>query len=172
MSGLKVLIVSDNHKDEYNLEELINMYENEIDLWLHCGDSEFSIDHPLWDTYKTVRGNMDWESQLPSVRMETLEDTTFGLLHGHRHQVKFSLDAMADVAAENNASIIFYGHTHVAAVDKQAGVYFINPGSISQPRGQLRVGSYAIYEQNDEGEFIRFYDWDHNQLKELSQRLA
>jgi hypothetical protein len=169
---LKVLIVSDNHKDEYRLEELINIYENEIDLWLHCGDSEFGLDHPLWNTYKTVRGNMDWESQFPAIRIEQVKDTTFGMLHGHKHQVKFTLDGMADVAAENNASIIFYGHTHVAEVNEQAGVYFINPGSISQPRGQLRVGSYAIYEENSDGSFIRFYDWDHNELRDLSQKLS
>lgn len=169
---MKVLIVSDNHKDEYQLEELLSIYGKEIDLWVHCGDSEFGINHPLWQTYKTVRGNMDWESQFPEVRIETLEDTTFGILHGHKHQVKFSLDGMADVAAENNASIVFYGHTHIAEVSEQDGTYFINPGSISQPRGQLRVGSYAIYEKNNEDASIRFFDWDHNELEELSKKLV
>ena len=169
---MKVLIVSDNHRDEYRLGELINIYENEIDLWLHCGDSEFSVDHPLWKTFKTVRGNMDWESNFPDVRVETLRGKTFGVLHGHRHQVKTTLDPMAEVAQQKDASIIFYGHTHVAKVDKMDDVFFINPGSISQPRGTLRVGSYAIYEKNKEDESIRFFDWDHNELKELSQKLV
>ena len=49
---------------------------------------------------------------------------------------------MADVAKENGAiNYIFYGHTHVAKVDKMDDIFFINPGSISQPRGQLRIGS-------------------------------
>lgn len=169
---MKALIVSDNHKDEYRMQELIDIYENEIDLWLHCGDSEFGVNHPLWATFKTVRGNMDWESQFPEVRIEELGDTTFGVLHGHKHQVKFSLDSMADVAKENDASVIFYGHTHIAKVDKMDDVFFINPGSISQPRGQLRIGSYAIYEKKGENEFIYFYDWDHNELQELSQKLV
>lgn len=169
---MKVLIVSDNHRDEYRLEELMNIYENEIDLWLHCGDSEFGIHHPYWETFKTVKGNMDWENQFPAIRIEKLEDETFGLLHGHHHQVKTSLAPMAEVAQENQASIIFYGHTHVAKVDQMDGIFFINPGSISQPRGALRVGSYAIYEKNGAEEFIRFFDWDHNELKELSQKLV
>lgn len=169
---MKALIVSDNHKDEYRMQELIDIYENEIDLWLHCGDSEFAVNHPFWATFKTVRGNMDWESQFPEVRIEELGDTTVGVLHGHKHQVKFSLDSMADVAKENGASIIFYGHTHVAKVDKMDDIFFINPGSISQPRGQLRIGSYAIYEKKGEDEFIYFYDWDHNELQELSQKLV
>ena len=29
---MKALIVSDNHKDEYRMQELIDIYENEIDL--------------------------------------------------------------------------------------------------------------------------------------------
>lgn len=168
---MEVLIVSDNHKDEYRLEELVNIYRNDMDLWLHCGDSEFGINHSLWETFKTVRGNMDWENQFPEVRIEKVEDEVFAVLHGHKHQVKYSLDAMAEVASENDAKIVFYGHTHIAEVSKMDDIYFINPGSISQPRGSLRVGSYAIYEKNGKNEQIRFFDWDHNELDELSQKL-
>lgn len=169
---MKTLIVSDNHRDVYRLEELISIYEDEIDLWLHCGDSEFGENHTVWSTFKTVKGNMDWESNFPGTRVEEINDTTFAMVHGHRHDVRYSLEPMAEVARENNASIVFYGHIHIAKVDKQDDVFFINPGSISQPRGSLRVGSYAIYEENSEGKFIRFYDWNHNELDELSQKLS
>jgi len=170
---VKVLVVSDNHKDEASLEELVNIYEGEnIDLWLHAGDSEFGSNHVAWDTFKTVKGNMDWESEFPMVRVETVADKPFVLLHGHKHQVKSSLNSMAEVAKENGARFVFYGHTHVARVDKMEDIFFINPGSITQPRGGLRIGSYAIYEQSEEGEMIRFYDWNHNELTELSQKLV
>jgi len=170
---VKVLVVSDNHKDEASLEELVNIYEEEgIDLWLHAGDSEFGSDHIAWNTFKTVKGNMDWESEFPMVRVETVAENPFVLLHGHKHQAKYSRDSMAAVAEENNAHIVFYGHTHVAKVDKMDEIFFINPGSITQPRGGLRIGSYAIYEQNDDDAMVRFYDWDHNELTELSQKLV
>lgn len=170
---MKVLVVSDNHKDEASLEELIYIYEDEsVDLWLHAGDSEFGADHAVWETFKTVKGNMDWENEFPLVRVETTAEKPFVLLHGHKHQAKYSRDSMAKVAKENDAHIVFYGHTHVAKVDTKDGIFFINPGSIAQPRGNLRKGSYAIYEQNEEGEWIRFYDWNHNELTELSQKLV
>ena len=168
---MKVLIVSDNHKDEASLEDLIYIYEKEIDLWLHCGDSEFRADHPVWDKFVTVQGNMDRENKLPQIAVEEYKNTRFVVLHGHNHRVRRSLDPLMVVAEANDASIVFYGHTHVAKVDKQDGVYFINPGSITQPRGSSKVGSYAIYEENGENRYIRYYDWNHNELEELSQKL-
>ena len=168
---MKVLIVSDNHGDLASLEELINIYENEIDLWLHCGDSEFNASHPIWDTFKTVTGNMDRDPNLLDYRVETYEDETFLIVHGHRQQVRMTLEPMAELARENNAQIVFYGHTHVAQVDQIDGLYFINPGSIVQPRGSLRVGTYAIYEKKNQEEMITYYDWNHNKVEELSQKL-
>lgn len=168
---MKVLVVSDNHRDETSLEDLISIYEEEVDIWLHCGDSEFGENHPVWEKFKTVRGNMDWENNLPAVRVEELENTRFVILHGHKHRVKRTLDLMGEVAHDNKASIVFYGHTHVAKVEKQEEVYFINPGSITQPRGGCHVGSYAIYEEVNNERFIRYYDWNHNELKNISQTL-
>lgn len=167
---MRVLVVSDNHRDATTMEELLYIYDD-IDLWLHCGDSEFNRSHVLWDTYKTVKGNMDFENEFPNTRTEMLEDTTFAVLHGHQHNVKRTLDLMEEVAIQDEASVVFYGHTHVAKVEKQNNIFFINPGSIRQPRGDIRVGSYAIYEKRGENEWIRFYDWNHNEILELSEKL-
>ncbi len=168
---MKVLVVSDNHRVEDALEDLIYIYQNEVDMWLHCGDSEFGESHPIWKTFKTVRGNMDWEKNFPEVRVEESKNTRMVVLHGHKHQVRRNREPMLEVASDNNASIVFYGHTHVAKVDKKDGIYFINPGSITQPRGESRIGSYAIYEEKNDQSFITYYDWNHNKLEELSQQL-
>lgn len=168
---LKILVASDNHRNESSLEDLLNIYDD-IDLWLHCGDSEFGESHLVWQTFKTVRGNMDWENHFPEVRVENIYNTNFVILHGHKHQVKESLKPMEQVALENNAKIVFYGHTHIAKVDKLNDIYFINPGSIIQPRGNMPVGSYAIYEENSGGRYITYYDWNHNEINALSQKLV
>lgn len=168
---MKVLIASDNHRDVESLNDLVHIYKDEIDLWLHCGDSEFGSDHSIWQTFKTVKGNMDWEHNFSEVLIEEYKGTTFGVVHGHHHQVRQSMEPMAEVAHDNNVDIMFYGHTHIAKVDQLDDLFFINPGSIAQPRGLLRVGSYAIYEENEDGQWITFYDWNHNELTELSQKL-
>lgn len=168
---MKVLVVSDNHRDEHSLIELIDIYNDDIDLWLHCGDSEFSKTHSVWNTFNTVAGNMDRPGEFPNSLIETKGDISFAVVHGHNHQVKYSLEPMAKLATDHKARVVFYGHTHVAKVDKQDGVYFINPGSIVQPRGSLREGSYAIYENNGTEEKINFFDWNHNPIDNLSQEL-
>lgn len=169
---MKALIVSDNHANVSILEELIAIYANEIDLWLHCGDSEFSADDPIWNVFKTVLGNMDIDYSLPFNRVEQFGEENLLIVHGHHHSVRLTLDYLNDLAQENDADVVFYGHTHIAQVDQIGNRYFINPGSIVQPRGALRKGSYAIYEKNEDGRFIRFYDWNHNEISELSRKLA
>lgn len=168
---MKVLVVSDNHADVSVLEDLINIYDD-IDLWLHCGDSEMSSSHPVWETFKSVQGNMDWDSVLPRILLKELGGTTFLVLHGHRHQIKRTTDLMKEEAKKSNANVVFYGHSHVPKIDKDEGIYFINPGSISQPRGEIRVGSYLIYEKNSDNVTVNYYDWNHNIIGELSQKLS
>lgn len=169
---MKALIVSDNHGNLDSLEELIDLYEDEVDLWLHCGDSEFMAGHSIWEKFKTVRGNMDIDSELPLNRVEEFDDEKLLVVHGHNQRVGFTLDLVEDLAQEKGADIVFYGHTHIAQLNQtDDDVYLINPGSIVQPRGTLRIGSYAIYEKNKENRIIRFYDWNHNELADLSKKL-
>lgn len=169
---LKILVVSDNHGDRYALKELYEIYKNEVDYWLHCGDSEFGQTHDAWKIFKTVEGNMDISGQFPLVRVENFEDNNFVVVHGHKHQVKRSTEPMKKLALEHDSKVVFYGHTHVAKVTSEDGRYFINPGSISEPRGHLPKGSYAIYEETKEETAIQFFDWNHDKLPELSQKLA
>lgn len=165
------MIVSDNHGNLDSLEELVDLYENEIDLWLHCGDSEFRAKDSIWDIFTTVKGNMDFDYSLPSFQKEELGNEKILVTHGHQESVGFTLDRLNDLAKKENADLVFYGHTHIAKVDRIEDRLFINPGSIVQPRGELRLGSYAIYEKNDEERSISFYDWNHNKLPELSKDL-
>ena len=169
---MKALIVSDNRRDINSLEELVYLYEEDIDLWLHCGDSEFLKDHAIWDYFMTVKGNMDIEYSLKNYQLEEFGDEKLLVIHGHQQRVGSGLEELNQLAKKLEADIAFYGHTHIAKVDQFDGRYFINPGSITQPRGSMRVGSYAIYEKNKEKSFIRFYDWNHNELAELSMELT
>lgn len=165
---MKALIVSDNHYNRESLTELIDLYKDEMDLWLHCGDSEFAADDPIWDTFKTVRGNMDFGVGIPPSRLVDFGEEKILVVHGHTYSVGSTMVLLKDFAEEQGADVVFYGHTHIARVDQIDGIDLINPGSIVQPRGALREGSYAIYEKNDQERFIRFFDWNHNEIKELS----
>ena len=37
---MKYLVVSDNHGDRQILVDLVNHFQEQVDLFIHCGDSE------------------------------------------------------------------------------------------------------------------------------------
>lgn len=167
---MKIICVSDNHGNTYYMEELLSIYEEEADEWIHCGDSELLETHPLWQNFKTVEGNMDIADGLKNERVEELGGERFLIVHGHRHGVKRSYNELKTRAKEENCQFAFYGHTHIPKVEEEDGIFFINPGSIAQPRDR-QIGTYLVMDLNRDNHQVSFtfYDRDHNEVKELTQ---
>lgn len=63
--------------------------------------------------------------------------------HGHYYGVDFSLNRLSYAANEKEASIAFYGHTHIAGEFTSPKCRCINPGSCARPRGGQQ-SSFAI----------------------------
>lgn len=124
---MKALIVSDNHSQDAHLYELISKYEEEINLWLHCGDSEFQTNDPVFDYFKSVQGNMDWAS-FPVELVNELNGKIICHTHGHLYGVNRGVDGLNELATEEKADIVFYGHTHIAAIDKKTDVTLLIQG--------------------------------------------
>ncbi|MCL1877427.1 MAG: metallophosphoesterase family protein, partial [Defluviitaleaceae bacterium] len=72
------------------------------------------------------------------------------LVHGHMHGVKMGLDRLAYAAKEAGANAAFYGHTHLPVVTNHGGIFIMNPGSPSFPRGGSKA-SYGIAEISPKG---------------------
>lgn len=168
---MKILVISDNHGDEYILEEILSIYEDDVDSFIHCGDSEMKDIHPLWQQYNVVRGNMDVTQKLDTVQVDQVDGKKFFFTHGHRCGVKQSRQQLVDMAKDEGAEFAFYGHTHVPKVEKIDGVYAINPGSITQPRGGYNEGTYCIIDILEDSKKITYYTRDHNEFPVLSQEL-
>ncbi|MCC5890309.1 MAG: metallophosphoesterase [Alkalibacterium sp.] len=166
---MKLIIVSDNHGDTYYMEEILSIYENEVDSWIHCGDSEMKENHPLWQNYKTVIGNMDYATGFELERLVEFNENKFLVVHGHKHAVKQSNEEMKKRAKEEGVDIVFFGHTHIPSVEQEDGILFINPGSLTQPRDR-NVGTYLLMDLDRDSEEVSlvFYDQNHNKLEELS----
>ncbi|TVP91463.1 metallophosphoesterase family protein [Alkalibacterium sp.] len=166
---MKLIIVSDNHGDTYYMEEILSIYENEVDSWIHCGDSEMKENHPLWQNYKTVIGNMDYATGFELERLVEFKENKFLVVHGHKHAVKQSNEEMKKRAKEEGVDIVFFGHTHIPSVEQEDGILFINPGSLTQPRDR-NVGTYLLMDLDRDSEEVSlvFYDQNHNKLEELS----
>ena len=143
---MKILVVSDTHGYNTNLFKLLEK-EKPIDMLIHCGDSgdlsdyiEEFIDCPV----VMVRGNCDGMSKLPAAALIALGGHKVFITHGHISGARPSVPLMTDIAKENGADIVMYGHTHVPYLKKVFGVTVLNPGSISLPRQEDGKKSYAI----------------------------
>ncbi len=146
-------LIADTHLEQCSLAKIktIEKHLGNVDAILHAGD----ITHvSVLDCLETiapvqaVKGNMDISpaiSHLPSKIVLKMSGYRIGLIHGWgaphgiRNRIQKSF-------ADDNVSIIIYGHTHQADVFDNGRLLMINPGSAFDRRyapfcsiGRLRL---------------------------------
>ncbi|MBQ9123863.1 MAG: metallophosphoesterase [Lachnospiraceae bacterium] len=151
---MKVLIVSDTHKHNYNFYEVLEMV-GPVDMVIHCGDTEGSeyeyeaiVDCPI----HVVAGNNDFFSRLPSELELMIGKYKVWITHGHQYYVSMGNQILKDEARTRGIDIVFYGHTHRPVIDIGPDVTVVNPGSLSYPRQEGRKPSYVLMDIDREGE--------------------
>lgn len=165
---MKALIMSDSHGDQPIVTKLVEHYQNEVDTIIHCGDSEMMMSDPLVDQMVIVQGNMDFAS-FPIIQEINSDVGTILVTHGHEYNVNSSLLGLELLAQQERAKVVCFGHTHQLGVQVNQGVVFINPGSISQPRGKYVTigGTYVIADFLKNEINVQFYNRDMQPLDEL-----
>jgi len=148
---MKVLIVSDIHGNYNNLNKVINDNKG-FDYLLILGDilSSFCGDDiiNLLNSYNTkiiaVRGNCDnmniekLDFSLENYFVVTpIDNKLFFLTHGHLY------DRHSDLGVDYD--VYLQGHTHVPMMIEENNKLYLNPGSITLPRGGS-IKSYILYE--------------------------
>lgn len=89
-------------------------------------------------------------------------------MQGHASKTDFEMVAGRFICAVHDprqlqkddiasASIVLYGHTHIAQADKMSGRYFLNPGHLMERDDQGRAPSYGVLDLGDAPCF-RVYD--------------
>lgn len=164
---MKYLVVSDNHGDRKILVELLQRYKGEVDYFFHCGDSELNPKDKLWNSYLVVKGNCDYTDGYPIRLVTKTGIDTVLMTHGHFANVKFGLTQLSLQAQEAQANLALFGHTHQLGCEMDKGILFLNPGSISQPRGEIRIPAYAIIESTAAHFEVQYYRRDHEKLDDF-----
>lgn len=167
---MKYLIVSDNHGDREVLVQLFEKYKDQVDFIFHCGDSELPADDSLWkdDKVKVVTGNCDYDPIYQRFQLiDTGQDRIY-LTHGHLDMIQFGAERLNLKADEAGATIVLFGHTHQIACERIANKLFVNPGSISQPRGPIQIQSYALIESSDDAYSVQYYNRNFQPVERLS----
>lgn len=139
---MKIAVFSDTHG---SLTALARVREHllGIDCFAHCGDGLTELDElsrTFHSGYVFVRGNCDPYSEIPLERTVTWNGVRVLLLHGHTVSGKMNLYYRAK---SQDCSLVLYGHSHTASCEQHDGIWFVNPGSLSRPRG-MKPGSCAL----------------------------
>lgn len=126
---MKIIITSDIHRNKEKLENLLKLHPD-ANYFLDAGDSEMINKELSNYNLMSVRGNMDSNFTLPFHRMFNIDNKKILLMHGHTVNVKASIVSLTDTAANLEADIIIFGHTHVPFMKVIDNILYLNPGSL------------------------------------------
>ena len=148
---MKILIVSDTHGRDENLEKAVYR-EEPFDYLIHCGDvegREIFIEALVDCPCCIVSGNNDFFSDLPREEIIDLAGKKILVTHGHTYGVSGGTDGIVEAARARGCEAVLFGHTHYPETEMQEGILVINPGSLTFPRQRGRKFSYAVMEAEE-----------------------
>ena len=128
---MKLAVFSDTHGRTAGMCRAVR--NASPDVLVHLGDyvrdaavlrAEFP-DLPLY----SVSGNCDLTSNPPDTVRFLAGPVSVFATHGHRYNVKHGTDALLNAAHFSGASLVLYGHTHIARFQNIAGMSVLNPGT-------------------------------------------
>ncbi len=136
---MKWLITSDAHGA---LDRLKMVNKNHSDADYHFDAGDICLPKHLYEPLHlvTVKGNNDFGSDEPYVRILDLKGIRVMLTHGHREHVKLTRESLLNIALAERVDIVIYGHTHQPYYQIDRGITMINPGALGDYHK-----SYAVY---------------------------
>ena len=161
----RLIALSDSHGDRAGLraavEQALRLGPVHAAAFLGDGLSDFAAVRPLLSdaVCHMVRGNNDWGSREPPEVTFMLGGVRFYACHGHAWHVKYGLDRLWYAAAECQAQVALYGHTHRAQVDLERGMYLVNPGAVCERRMD-GVAFADIRVEDGGGVRVRLCKWE------------
>ncbi len=145
---MDILVLSDSHGRRDKIAEVLERQIKKPDAIIFLGDGLRDIlssdlkNIPLF----SVCGNCDMSGLFFDNNIPTEQNIFFGekrifFTHGHRYGVKSTLSPLIFEAAERDADVILFGHTHTAfertithdneyGIKTEKPIYMMNPGSV------------------------------------------
>ena len=139
---MRILVLSDTHGNLSRLDAVLRG-AGTPDAIIHLGDhasDAAKIAKRTGIPVLSVRGNCDYDDDVPSEAVFSFEDVRLFCTHGHLYWDETALRYRAE---ELGRQAVLHGHTHIPALDYDGTVLDLNPGSLSLPRGGSKPG-YAM----------------------------
>ena len=181
---MKIGLIADTHIPSMGAEppsQVVRAFEG-VDLILHAGHVEIASCIKWLERIAPVTATTSWlevgtGEALPrvnTVKVVEAENHTIGICHelilkslsddvipgaiGRAFPPGESLpDALRDIFGMR-VDIVVFGYTHEAMVETHQGVLFVNPGSPSLVKQNIRLGTVAILEITPETRAARIID--------------
>ena len=164
---MKILFASDIHGSAYYCRRLLDIYkETKASRMVILGDILYhgprndlpkeyapkeviAMLNPLKDQIYAVRGNCDAEVDqmvldfplMNTYEMIEADGLKMFATHGHVY-------SPGNPPPFVEFDVLLNGHTHISALDNMGDYYYINPGSVSIPKGGT-TNSFIIYENRE-----------------------
>ena len=135
-------ILSDNHSDWplHIAESLAG-----VDAIIHAGDIgpyKLVLDMEAIAPTTAVLGNTDGDMPINESAVVTLDGKKFFVQH---IVDPFRLQAtLRERLKRIEPDVVVFGHTHMPFCETLGGVLFLNPGSVTQPRGDYRPSMVCL----------------------------
>ena len=157
---MQIMILSDSHSMKKNdLIKIINRHP--ADYYIYCGDifmpyTDMNIDH-----FYIVKGNNDRPPVPENLTLE-IDGLNFYIVHGHLYHVDSGIHELEKYAKENHIDVVCFGHTHQPTYIVQNEITYINPGSVTYPRGKYRYPTYCLFDTKTKK--VTFYNVKNDEL--------
>lgn len=114
------------------------------DAVIHLGDY-YDDGETMQQEFKHIRfhqvpGNCDrfrCLARQPEVLCYDVGGVRMFMTHGHLQNVKYGTYALEYEARKQGAAIVLYGHTHIADLRQEDGMWIMNPGSCGSSGGSV-----------------------------------
>lgn len=156
---MKILLISDTHNDRMIIQyKIIPRHADNLQMVIHLGDyaKDLMFSQSSFPNIEMVGVGGSFEPDEKTEHIFEVGDGEFKrrilLMHGHTADVKTGLDRIINYARQKEVHACFFGHTHVPVILEEYGIFFMNPGSLTNP-SPGRKGSYGLVTVSPEGKF-------------------
>lgn len=128
---MKAIVFSDTHGSLESLDKAIFHYKPDAIFGL----GDYDVEEMELENRNVVgvRGNSYFDPPYDDDLFIDRDGFRILFTHGHKHGVRYGLDSLYAYCLNNHVDICFFGHTHIATIEKKGKIYFINPGSLGIP---------------------------------------
>lgn len=149
---MRILVISDSHRRGMAIEKILYAQSTATHVFF-LGDLAGDIEDYQYifpeKKFHILSGNCDYFSSFPSSGIETVGGKKIFYTHGHTLGVKSSTAHLLETAKAQGCDIALFGHTHIPLTLYEDGVWLVNPGSCSSPRGGKPT--YAVIDIENNG---------------------